>query len=493
MDWRAENLLLEEQIDETSKQPLWVPRRGEIVLVLRNLAAHQHIYYLQEEQEFKLYDDNTKQDTEFPPWEAGVVTQCSTENHNARELTFDNPDKAMAINYSGYRVELLPDPNSSDKRLSQRYKYVTLRQIRPFVFWGQYLHNIPDEKWHETMKNAFTIMSTLSLLKRHHFRGGWPEADIHCKGIYMGSELLLIGDYVRLIPRGGIESAAVPESLSLTEIMHISDIRLHMYNLHKANDDDYDDGHPHNSKIFVLGKVFTVVRDDAFAGSACANWLLPPGIAHYADWYPKHDHKLDYQIHFTRLLGRCYEEEAMVQWFPPLSEDDSDRLTDLNRGVASVIQARLYAKKRDQRVESGKGWYLAECRADALDLRSINDQEVARFDRERDPEAWRKHIRIMEGVAEGADRRELQQVEAVRKHRRDLQGSSMVTAIQVDTETETDTDAAVSRESTVPRKRAYADMGREGTESLDDYDMSEGSLRIFPEPSRRTRVEVVVD
>lgn len=470
MDWRAERQCLEKSLENTRKLPQWVPRAGELVLIVRDINPSQHIQYMPDQQEFRIYDDKMTKISEFPAWEAGVVTQCGLEIHGVHELTYENPDKSTALNYSGFRVELLPDVNSDDKRLSNRYKYLSLRQIRPFVLWGEFLNNIPQSSWHETIKHAFTAMATLSLLEKYHFSGTWPEAKVRCKGLYLGSELLLVGDFIRLLPhpRRGPNS-------KVTEIMHITNIQYHMYNLDRASDNDYDDGHPYNSKVWVYGKIYTVASSEE-QSQPSANSHLPPGIARYAEWYPEDG--VDKRIQFGRILGRCYEEEAIVQWFPPQSSDDSDRLTDLNRGARGVRDSRMYARGRDRRITDGKSWFWGDTRVESLDLRTVNGQEVGRYDSERDPATWRQQIKVMEGMAKDKERITPKDANLARRLRA-YKGNSMLNAIQVDTETEMETETeseTVGREPAIPRKRPFVSVEGQESDSRDELDWSEDSV-----------------
>ena len=111
----------------------------------------------------------------------------------------DVPEKKTALNTAGFRLETLPDPNDPlNKGVSKQYKYVPLRNIRPLSHWQTVLRGIDEKKLHSSIKSAFTCMTSISLVEKFKATGQWPEASIHCKAMYIGSELVTVGDTVRL-------------------------------------------------------------------------------------------------------------------------------------------------------------------------------------------------------------------------------------------------------------------------------------------------------
>ncbi|KAJ9644153.1 hypothetical protein H2199_004021 [Coniosporium tulheliwenetii] len=152
MDWRAKRESLPAYLDRVSQQPMWMP------LV-----------------------------------EAGVVGQTPAEEVRIEDLVTE-PHKQYQVNYSGYRVEPLPDPNGKDKSLSKQHKYVPLHYIRPFDFWQDFLKGIPEEKWHPTIKHALTVTTTLSFVEKHCFTGTWPTTRISCRALFLGPEFLTLDD-----------------------------------------------------------------------------------------------------------------------------------------------------------------------------------------------------------------------------------------------------------------------------------------------------------
>ena len=160
--------------------------------------------------------------------------------------------KQLHVNYSGFRVEPLPDPNGDDKTLSKKTHYVPAHHIRPFVFWQDFMKGIPQAEWHPTILHALKVSSSVSLIEKKHLRGKWPNATIFCRGIYLGAEFLSVGDAVRLMPDNNDKV--------VTDVVHITAVKYQLSNLDKANGDDNDEGHPYDSTILVTGKGYTMDR-----------------------------------------------------------------------------------------------------------------------------------------------------------------------------------------------------------------------------------------
>jgi hypothetical protein len=111
------------------------------------------------------------------------------------------------------------------------------------------LRRIPQENWHVSIKNALALSSTLSLVGKHRFRGTWPNTSIYCHGIYIGAEMLGVGDTVRLLPNKRQSKCA--------DVLSIKSIRLKWTNLDKASTNDYDEGRPYNSEVWIYGSAYT--------------------------------------------------------------------------------------------------------------------------------------------------------------------------------------------------------------------------------------------
>ncbi|KAF2091293.1 hypothetical protein K490DRAFT_20349, partial [Saccharata proteae CBS 121410] len=372
LDWRAENEVLPSQLDQYRQQEQWIPRLGEIVL----------------------YNKQRKERTGHPNFEAGVVTQVPTEKLNIYDAYTETP-KQSNVTHSGFRVEPLPDPNGTDKALSKQHKYLPMRQIRPFIFWKEYLKKIPEEEWHPTIKNALTAMSTFTLIRKEHFKGRWPSASITCGGIYIGSELILPGDVVRLTPQ--------TRHGTVVDCLQITSIKLTLSNLDTASDDDYDRAHPYSSTVHITGKGYTcdVLRGHTKFPLRASSY--PTILANYADeWWSLHEPDKSIRIPFHRVMGRLFEGVVMVTWLPQDLRKDEPQ-PKLRHGIRGLEDARNYSVNNYIKciAYAGKCWFWADTRAEALDVETINDHKVGSWDetleQERNKAQERKLIKILEG------------------------------------------------------------------------------------------------
>jgi hypothetical protein len=230
----------------------------------------------------------------------------------------------------------------------------------------------------------------MSLMGKYRFRGVWPNASIYCHGIYIGFELLAVGDTVRLLP--STKSTQI-------DIMSIKSIRLKWSNLDKASNNDYDEGRPYNSEIWIYGSAYT--RDASRSNKlwlSDANVEPPKGAAEYAEWHPLHPSDKELGVPYSRVLGRLYERHAMAFFFN--SGPEAEDLQELDLGRQGMEEARAYARQHDQRIaqEPNATWYWADDRADALDIQTINGLDVAKFDLERDVKDLRKKMKLLDGI-----------------------------------------------------------------------------------------------
>ena len=390
MDWRAERALMPAMLQQLAVQPSWMPRVGEIVLFVRMIGAAQEVLFDSSSHQYRIYDSKEAAFIGFPRWEAGVVGQVTNEELRAKNLVCESGRK-VNITYSGFRVEAFPDPNSNEKPDSKQYKYVPLHHTRPFIFWQDYLKSVPEKLWHPTIKNALTVMSTVSLVEKFHFRGSWPKAELSCKGMYLGSEFIVVGDLVRLTPK---------DITGLVEdVMRITSIKLVLSNLDKASGNDYDEGHPYNSAIHVVGTAYTTNPDRALRDAMDIDGLSSSIVSGYKRLYCMHGAEQSLRVPFKRVLSRCYEAEAIMLWFPPVDRTQHN-VANIDTGAEGIRDARTYSAETCLRIQEGRSWFWADTRVEALDLGSLNAQEVGRYDEDREPYRWRAYIKVMDGVSE---------------------------------------------------------------------------------------------
>jgi hypothetical protein len=392
-DWRAEQDILPGVLQGLKEREQWIPRIGEIVLYLQEMRSGVDLFRHEGTGEYQLYDEETEEFLGSPPWRAGVVGEVPVSRCDVADLHADN-DEPNVI-YSGVRIEPFPDPNGTDKSLSKRHKYVPLRQTRPFVLWNDLLQQVPQEQWHATIINAMTVSSTLSLMGKYRVRGTWPKADLYCHGLYIGHEMLVVGDTIRLLP-----NRSKADQTRCADILVIKSIRLKWSNLDLASNNDYDESRPYNSDIWVYGSAYTsdptrMNKEDLSDGNA----EPPKAASAYGEWYPLHPITKELAVPFSRVLGRLHEREATAIWI----NADADELPDIDLGREGLLEARAFARQNDQRiVRTMDGtWFWGDSRAEALDLHTINGLEIAKYDQERDIRDMRKKIKIIDGLENG--------------------------------------------------------------------------------------------
>ncbi|KAM3425161.1 hypothetical protein BST61_g7120 [Cercospora zeina] len=410
-DWRAGHQMLQAILDDWSQQPSFVPRVGELVLFIRSLEEGHTLSW---DSDSKLLRPRSSQGwRKGYRWEAGVVTQLPTEPVSQHDLIGIPPSKKHGVTYSGFRVEPLPEPGSQSKPYSSQHTYVPLHALRPFVYWRECLESRNEQEWHPTIKHALTVSSSWSLLGKYNFAGSWPEATLFCRGVYLGSELIMMGDTVRLepYPRQSRQDAVM-------EIMVVSSIRLRFVKLDEASDDDYDDGDPYTTCLHIAGKAYTLDPKRSFGGIGASPARpnqsgLPPELVAYGNWFNLTDplnNRQRLEVPYTRVLGRCLAQGDLKCWFAPYDEASPKNHSQvakteplsLSQGLDSIQEARAYSKVHDGRIDrdNGQSWFWAETRIEQLDLHEVNGKFVGSKDEDRDRKqvnTWRQALKVLDG------------------------------------------------------------------------------------------------
>ncbi|KAK3079641.1 hypothetical protein LTS18_004340, partial [Coniosporium uncinatum] len=255
----------------------------------------------------------------------------------------------------------------------------------------------------------------------------------------------------------------------VTDILKVTSIKLKFTHLDEASDNDYDDGHPYNSAVHVTGIAFTTDPARAYSTEARPirpgpNSVLHAGFTGYDEWYLRQELGKKTQVPFHRILGRCYEAEAMMLWFPE-GAGSIDQAADLSKGVSGVLQAREQSSNTYRRIQDDKSWFWGDCRTDSLDLETMNSQEVGRHDPERDPKKWRKKIRVIDGVVDAAEKASLRQVQATI---RNLRGYAFGNSSLVRSAMEDNAVEGPSGRSSSLGKRSRSDVGSSGLDGQDE-------------------------
>ncbi|KAM0720605.1 hypothetical protein Q7P37_004742 [Cladosporium fusiforme] len=425
-DWRAGHELVEELLDDWRQSPRFMPRAGELVLFVRDLEPNETLSWDEKILTYRKFDENTGNMLDLPKWEAGVITQMPLQTIDENDLTSPPDSKSNVVN-SGFRIQPLSQPGSKDKIESRQHRYVPLHGIRPLVYWHDCLRDLPEPEWHPTIKYALSVTNTFCVLARDRFKGvrdgvSGPEATVFCHGAYIGSELILKGDVVRLLPNPDEQKPN-----EVTDVIVVTAIKLRLINIQEAGDDDWDDGRPYMVCLHISGRPYTSDPRRSFdrvnkVPTPVDSRHLPSGLHEYGQFYFMIDPaktKGRLEVPFTRILSRVSEGTAMESWFSPRApsssfqavntpkaNDKSVRAADIRRGVSGLTQARAHAYHTDTRIDkaAGKTWFWAETRVEALDLHEMNNRFVGPKDTTRtrkQMDDWRKALKALDGSKSG--------------------------------------------------------------------------------------------
>ncbi|KAL5339102.1 transcription-silencing protein Clr2-domain-containing protein [Aspergillus crustosus] len=402
MDWRAERAGIEEYLEALDLRPSYIPRLGEIVLWAPNFDGD--LVWNPATQRIQIYSPAKEKWLKAPEWRAGVIGQIPTEELILQDIV-ETTEKKWGLNYSGFRVETLPDPNGFDKSYSLHYSYVPLKCVKPFNSFELFLQGTPRENLHPSIENAMTIMSSFSLVEKYFFRGQWPDASILCRGIFIGAEMLAIGDAIRLKPKG--YQAGIDPRPSTVDVMVIKEIRL---DLSQCDEDPKSKQLAEKYQVRLSGKLYTLneERAQSFNNGQPARPLSSQevvdvfnnvGMGGYGDWYELHPGSI-VDVSQDMVLGRCYEPDAMKLLSDSLS---------LSYDLQGVLSAREYSRQVDERIPEGKHWFWGDFRTQTLAIDSLNGEDAGHYSETRDMKMWRANLRIVDGIYTQADIREAKQ------------------------------------------------------------------------------------
>lgn len=426
IDWLSERESIPQYFTKVEQQHSFIPRIGELVLWCPSFPEDLFLQRDPASGRYQFYDKKKKRFVDYPPsWRGGVVTAVPSRASQNGPVDFPDllnlPEKKTALNTAGFRIETMPDPNSTDKSPSKQYRYVPLRNIRPLSHWQLLLKGIPQGKLHPSVLYALTCMTSLSLIDKWRINGDWTSgAFISARGMYLGSELITVGDSVRIV-----ESVT---DTRCTEVMVIDTIRLYLEGLETEYLEIDSTKLCSSSKVTLLGKAYSIRWDRAYkriddtqSGSMAAEPLSsesvksifrPVGTSLYGVWFPIHDKTQKLEVSYDQVLGRLYEAEAIHLWSGQRQQQSAqnDKLLakpDLAFDMSSIIAGRKYATKVDERIPGPPitdpneiRWIISDYRAQSLDVASFNGLEVGPYFEARTPAtlaAWRAHIKISNG------------------------------------------------------------------------------------------------
>ncbi|KAM0709689.1 hypothetical protein Q7P35_003729 [Cladosporium inversicolor] len=502
-DWRVGHGLLKELLDDWKSQPRFAPRTGELVLFVSDLKTEETLAWDEDLHTWRKAEQETGVMLARPKWEAGVITQMPLQHIDAADLENLPNTKDNVVN-SGYRVEPLSKPGNDDKRYAKQHRYLPLHGIRPLTYWQDCLHDLPEAEWHPTVKHAISVTNTFCVVGRNRFKAvrdelSGSQATVFCRGAYIGSELITVGDAVRLLPNPDEQKPN-----KATDILIVTAIKLRLVNIDDADNDDWDDGRPYNICLHISGKAFTLDRKRSFDGVEKIpippnSGLLPPGLEGYGQWYhftdPKQT-KARLEVPYTRIFGRIQESVALETWFQaPTPKSPQDGIQQfrkpalaagykrLSRGLSGLVQARAYAYADDPRIDkaAGKSWYWADTRVEALDLHEVNNRFVGLKDDTRTKEQmgdWRKALKALDGNKHGLAAYHAERIKREEESRKEKQGlaagsygmvGAAVTMPDVTSESGTDTPQLAEDDD---EDHDMVDVGEDG-DDMDEDDEDE--------------------
>ncbi|KAK5948376.1 hypothetical protein OHC33_010550 [Knufia fluminis] len=427
IDWLSERESMPQYLTQIEQQHSFVPRLGELVLWIPNFPEGQFLLRDPTTNEYCLYDAKEKKFLGFPRWRAGVIAAVPSAASKNGTVDFpdvlDVPEKKTSLNTAGFRVETMVDPNNDDdKSMSKQYKYVPMRSIRPLSHWQLVLKGIPQKDLHPSILYALTCMTSVSLVEKWRYNGDWKAGGyISAKGVYLGSELITIGDTIRLLPETGV---------ACTDVIVVDSIRLRMAGF-KAEHQEHDTPAICSSHaVTFLGQAFTTDIKSAYTiedpntssqvrvpteirREDAKYTFRPVGTAEYGSWWLMHAANQKYEVSYDQVLGRLYEADVIRLWsgqreykYKP-GESPAAMKPDLSFDITGIIAGRKYATKADERIPElppdepdGIRWLVSDSRAQALTLASVNGLETAAYHDIRTMHtltSWRAHIKISNG------------------------------------------------------------------------------------------------
>ena len=417
IDWVSERETIPRYLTQIEQQHSFVPRLGELVLWVPNFPDHHYLLRDPKTFQYQMYDFKQKKFVGFPRWRAGVIAAAPSAASKNGTIDFpdvlDMPEKKTSLNTAGFRVETMIDPNNdNDKSLSKQYKYVPLRSIRPLSHWQFMLKNIPQKDLHPSILYALTCMTSVSLVEKWRYNGDWETGGyISAKGVYLGSELITIGDTIRLLP----EAPAV----ACTDVMVVDSIRLRMGGFKAEHQEQSTPTICSRHTVTFLGQAYTTnvgnaSREvDRISHEEVKYIFRSVGTSEYGSWWLMHPKDKKYEVSYDEVLGRLYEADAVRLWSGQrqykykLQDLQSAMKPDLGFDMAGIIAGRKYATKADERIPvlptddpDGIRWLVSDSRAEALTLASVNGLETVAHHEIRTPNTlalWRAHIKIANG------------------------------------------------------------------------------------------------
>ncbi|OBT65514.1 hypothetical protein VE03_04959 [Pseudogymnoascus sp. 23342-1-I1] len=323
------------------------PRENEIVLFYTGESA---VRMDESTQYLKLFDEKTGKFGGWPKWEAGRVVSAPVPGQTqVEDLAFsDLKGKRKSAPYIS--VEVLPSDSLSQSTLTTLH--VELNHIRPFSMLRELQHGQDQTLWENNIMPTALMMSRLYPFDPCAFTRIFPNSTPHgttpgtlnakfrCRGTWLGAEKIIEGDAVRLMP---LDNQGV--------IDHVLVVKAVSYVLERL------EAELPSGNLFFEGRCLTLTQPSPKSKAVVhptstyaelAALGLPSSMRGYT-WYDSEDPEMNGIFPPDRILGRCYEREAMELMI---------YASDLNIGLEGVGELRRWAMSKQN--NDGLGWVWPE-------------------------------------------------------------------------------------------------------------------------------------
>jgi Transcription-silencing protein Clr2 len=186
-------------VEKYQNQPSFLPRKGELVLFYIDTEPNCELYFEEPLQHLKVYSHFSERVLGHPKWKAAVVCNEPVERLGIEDLkcNFTSSDQSGRDHRRYYEVEVYEDQG--------QIHMMDLSHIRPLGLFHEILSGIEQIHWHKSIINALLKMNTACVVEPLMCFGEWPRVAITFNGAWLGSELFVVGDVVRI--KDGIRPA----------------------------------------------------------------------------------------------------------------------------------------------------------------------------------------------------------------------------------------------------------------------------------------------
>ena len=313
-------------ITELPEQDSWVFRIGEIVCYVADPSTEVHQARTKTDSKFLEVNPETREIIGRPPWRAGkcrkvkthhpkllayiskcagVITQVPDTKVNITTLGQKYGEEVEDLHLSGYLIEPFPDFFCPEKDATVASLYVPTRHMYPFAYAIELHKGLFPREYHGSIYSAMERMCNFSLVYQQYIKGQWPSAILYFAGIYLGAELIVVGDAVR------IRSEFLEKRCH--EIMIVKSIKLKYNNLEPEEDGSVTGEKFALRRLLFRGYGYTTDEDHINVGEEVP--FSEEFAAHKAmrqqqksvTWYRIGQPGQEMEVDFSRIIGRLFE------------------------------------------------------------------------------------------------------------------------------------------------------------------------------------------